>query len=299
MGILDKPNSGDDNPLKGGPPSGRGTAGGGSGVRGTLLGVPKGYETERAGQPHPGMSIPQYAHGYNYRTHSWGTQPADSTRYVEGDEVKPANKPTDDIIEMQRKLVMAGYLSSTAGFGLGKWDNRTMAAYKNLLEDANRQGLDADSTLRRAIENGGMQIGGKTGRFTIDPETGEIVPISFVPPNLPPLQAPNRADLIRVFTAATADKLGQALPPDQIAQMADAYRMISLQPQVEQNNYAIAQARAEFEGTNPPQAPVIESAPTAEGFAQDEAKRRDPGGYEATQAYGYAQEFFDALGGYT
>jgi hypothetical protein len=254
------------------------------------------------------MPYPQYAHGFSYSTQSWGIQGTNPTFkhagksqppkfYKDGDEWIPAGRDSDQIIDMQRKLVMGGYLDPMEGFDLGKWDEKTRLAYKALLEDANGQGLDADSAIRRAIQNG--ERVGKGGRMTIDPETGELVEIPYQGEPLQ-LQLPNKDDLRRVFTAAATDKLGQALPPEAIEDMVDAYTWKQIQFQKQGYDFQEAQGRAEWEGSPMPQGALVrEEPPTPEGFAEAEAKRRDPGGFQATQAYDYAQEFFNALGGYS
>jgi hypothetical protein len=142
-----------------------------------------------------------------------------------------------------------------------------------------------------------VQGGGK-GHLMIDPNTGEIVEVPFQGEPLQ-LDLPNRDDLIRVFEAASTDKLGQALPRASIEDMVDAYMWKNIAYQKEANDFTNAMGQAEWEGTAPPTALVREQPPSPETFAVTEAKRRDPGGYQATQAYDYAQEFFGALGGYS
>ena len=292
--VANRKKKSDDDPFGSGPP------GAGGGGTGKYLGIPEGYSVTRSIQPHPGMPYPQYAHGFNYTTQSWGTQPYQTKAgqpgpmYKSGDEFKPAGKDTDSIIDMQRKLVVSGYLTVEDKYRLGDWDEPTINAYRTLLEDANRAGVDADAMVRHRMEN--AQAMGP-GHKMIDPNTGEIVDVPYQREPLQ-LDLPNRDDLLRVFRAATTDKLGQALPDSAYQEMVDAYMWKNIQYQAEANQFQNDIGQAQWEGAPPPTQLVREQPPSPEAFAEAEAKRRDPGGYEATQAYDYAQEFFNSIGGY-
>lgn len=270
---------------------------------GTPLGVPKDYSAsvQRSWTPSPGRSGRVDLGALRY-THE------QAPRYFDGDEWKPAGESTDSIVERQQKLVLAGYLDPDAGFALGRWDGPTRKAYQYLLEDANAAGITADMMLYRAAQSvpiGGEGGGrGRGGGFTIDPETGELVPIpeeQFVAPAFE-VQVPNRDDVRRVVRDASINKLGIALSEKEIDDIARIYGWKVMAVQADAYSQEVERMRQEFEfeqGRGPaPTTKQITSveAPSWETVAEEEFKRRDPGGYQATQLADYSEAFFEAIG---
>jgi hypothetical protein len=284
---------------------------GGTESRGGPLGVPKGYTAavQRSWTPSPGRSgrVNTGALRYTYEQRP---------RYMDGDEWRPATRAVDEIVEMQQKLVIAGYLDANDGFRLGMWDGPTRTAYRYLLEDSNASGLDADTMLYRAAQGieigggGGGAGGGGGGRgrggYMIDPETGELIPIPQEQFIAPPMQVrtTNPDDLRRVFRSAVIDKLGVGWSQKEIDELVQAYNWKELQVQADAYRQEVARMEQEFNyelGGPKPTTKQITSVDVAspEAFIEEEARRRDPGGFQATQmAEDYAPAFFDALGGY-
>lgn len=303
-----------DNPFAGGgPPSTRG-GGGGTPQRGEPLGVPRGYvaTVERRYSPNwqypyvltrpmqPGMA----------RIRDYEQAP----RYFDGMQYAPASEPVEDIIEKQRLMVIAGILDPSDGFMLGVWDPTTVDAYTTLLEYANQSGLTADQALRRWAESPGT-MGGGAGRngeggggdFTID-ENGNIVPFeeTFVPPPLE-VRTTNKDDLRRVFRQAVINSLGRGWSDEQINELVEAYnwKEIAVQQEAYQHEVDIMERDFLGERTEGGETLVPSSAardvfmPSPETYIEDEARRRDPAGFQATQiAEDYAPRFFEALAGF-
>lgn len=283
--------------------------------RGSPLGVPKDYtaRTSRYSARYAGRD-PSYLQYMPTRPGAARETIEQTPRYMEGDEWKPASESVDRIIERQQKLVIGGYLDPDDGFALGRWDGATRKAYQFLLEDANAAGVTADVALYRAAQSipiggggGGGEDGegggrGRGGGWTIDPETGELVQIpeeQFVPEPLR-LQLPNMDDLRAVFRSAIVDKLGVGMSQSQINEMANAYVAQVTKVQKDAYSQMVARDRELFEtGTTDINQITEVDLPNPDIFVEEEARRRDPAGFQATQvAEDYAPAFFEALGGY-
>lgn len=237
-------------------------------------------------------------------------------RYFDGDQYRPGSRDVNSIIDMQRRLVAAGFLDP-GDMQLGVWTGKTITAYEGLLGYANMVGLDADSALLHAAsanqgalgeggEGGGGGGGGGEGGFTFDPETGEMIPITetFVPPPLE-LRTTNKDDLRAVMRQATT-LLGKGFSEAEINELVDAYNWREIKAQKDAYDTEVGIMRQEFDGTSPggqvytPTSAAREvEVPSPDTFLDMEARRRDPAGYQATQiAEEFAPAFFDALGGY-
>jgi hypothetical protein len=248
-----------------------------------------------------------------------GRVPIGTPRYFVDDEVRPAGRTTDEIIDMQRRLAVAGFL--TEDVDLGAWDASTTAAYKRLLEYANAVGMDADTALYHYARNrvgtaeigggggggedgggGGGGGGGRGGGFRFNPETGqfeEVVDQGFVPPPLT-IRTTNKDDLRRVFRAAVINSLGQGWSQAEINELVDAYNWMEIKRDRDTWEQETAIGRADFMGERTTGGEVVTetAVPDPETFIEEEARRRDPMGFKATQiAEDYAPAFFQALRG--
>lgn len=102
------------------------------GVAGALppIGVPPGYVADR-----PANYVELDA-------------PGTPARYYEGDDLLPANLPPLQIRELQQRMVAAGLIPRGTEFRDGYWDPVSLAAYRQLLTEANGSGLTAEQQLR-------------------------------------------------------------------------------------------------------------------------------------------------------
>lgn len=215
-------------------------------------------------------------------------------RYFDGDEWKPASRDPDSIVDMQRSLVIAGFLSPTDSFRLGAWDEPTRDAYKSLLEYANASGLTADVALQRYAEGtpppggtgggGGSGQGGSSGPGSyFDPITGEWVTEKFKPPPLE-LRTSNKEDLRRVMRSAVIDKLGEGWSQAQIDELVDAYNWEEIRTQKDAYDQQVAGMEDEFYGREPSTKPITQvDVASPETFLEDELQKRDPVGVQEGQ----------------
>jgi hypothetical protein len=271
--------------------------GGGSSSDRKPLGVPAGYTAtvERSWTPSPGRSGRVNLAAGRYMAEQ-------GPRYFTGDEWKPAQRPTGSIVAMQQALVVAGYIGADDSFLLGVWDTPTRKAYSRLLEDANAACITDEAMLTRAAQ--GMPIGGGGsggqgggGGTHIDPRTGEVVEDQYMPPPLA-LQVPNFEDSRKVIRSAVIDKLGQGWSQQQIDDLARDYQWRVMQSQTDAYRQETQRGREIFEaGRSDLNQITTVAAPTAQTFAEEEAQRRDPGGYQAAMiANDFAPAFFEAVG---
>lgn len=245
------------------------------------------------------MSRPMTA-GSAYREREQGP------RYFDGDEFKPGNWGSDAIVSMQQALVVAGFLPADSKFRLGDWRGPTVDAYRELLEYANQHGLTEEAALRMAAESGGgggaKVGGGEAGGFHIDPNTGELVPNEFVPREALPLNLPSREDLQRTVRNVVSTSLGVGWDRHEIDRMVDLFIERSEALAQQAYNREVARDRATWESGGVPNTDVdIElELEGPESFAEGEVERIDPAGVQAAdigEQGGYADAFFDALGG--
>lgn len=221
-----------------------------------------------------------YAHGYSY---SQGAYPGGVPRYFDGDETLPARLAPHNIAALQRMLVESGLLSNPRW---GFWDTASEEAYQRALSESNLKGTDVQTLLTTYAE--AAAIGEQETRPP------------FVAPALE-LRTTNKADLNRVFRQAVTEMLGVGWTDKQIAELVDAYGWEEIRVQADAYQQMVARERQLYEtGTSDIKQINQVSAPSPETFIEQEARRRDLGGFQATQvAEDYAPAFFDALGGYT
>jgi hypothetical protein len=210
---------------------------------------------------------------------------------------------------------MANYLDIDDVGALGVWDAKAVAAYRQALIDANRMGmnvaallydsaLSANPDLGRGRSGSGGEGGGGGGGWMID-ENGQLVPAppdeaeQFVAPAFE-VQIPNIADVRRVVRASVVDKLGEGWSQEQVDEVANTIIWKTMAVQADAYRQEVEREKQLFEtGTTDIKQITRVQAPSPETIAEEEAMRRDPGGYEATQiAEDYAPEFFSALQGY-
>ena len=258
------------------------------------LGVPEGYTVPR-------VRTGQYSERGAQTAAALGRTPGtikdQGPRYFDGDEFTPAALSPAAIGRLQAALSNAGLLSD---FRYGVWDQESRAAYKSLLEEANASGLTAEAMLSRrqqSVDIGGGGSGGGGG-WSVDPETGEPIAPQFTPPPLE-LRLSNKDDLRRVFRTAVIDKIGKGWSQAQIDELVDAYNWQEIRVQQEAYQSEVDRMRAEFEGA-PSTEPIVNvDMQSPETFLDEEVRRRDPAGVQATDiAEDYAPAFFQALGGY-
>jgi hypothetical protein len=75
-----------------------------------------------------------------------GTAPS-ARLYFSGDEWAPVNSPSA-IISLQEKLIAAGLLDED-DVRIGYWDEKSAAAYRGVLSQANRRGVNAMTARKR------------------------------------------------------------------------------------------------------------------------------------------------------
>lgn len=284
-------------PTRGGGSSGQGRA---AGAR-TPLGVDADYVATSQRRYGTNWAYP-YVLSRPMRPGSAYEETEIGPRYFEGDEMKPGHMwDTERIIEAQRRMIIAGFLDPDSGFGLGSWDPKTFEAYADLLSYANRMGMDADSALRHRARMVG-QVGGETGNWRFDPETGQFIPLEdpgFVAPALQ-ARVTHPDDLRAVFRQAVIGALGQGWSQREIDELVEAFQWKEIQVQADAHGRMVERERQLFEtgATDIEQITEVER-PDPGAFIDEEARRRDPAGYQATQlAEDFAPVFFDSLGGY-
>lgn len=259
------------------------------------IGVPKGYTVpvQRSWTPSPGRSGRVDLAAGRYMVDQ-------GPRYMAGDEWKPANNSPAGIAEAQKMLAAAGLLKD---WRYGVWDEPTRKAWIKVLGYANSRGITDRMALIELASaprsEGGGTDGG--GQWTVD-ENGNPV---FVEEGFqaPPLQLklPNKQDVERVLRSSVIEKLGEGWDQQQIGDLADMYIAKVRGVQEDAYRQEIDRMEDEFYGREGASEPITTvEAPSLETFAEDELRRRDPGGFEATQvAEDYAPAFFAALGGYS
>jgi hypothetical protein len=142
------------------------------------------------------------------------------SRYMEGDQLIPANYSADRIVQIQYNLEQIGLLSRN-NYSLGIWDPATQKAYKSLLGIANARGQTAEQTLSEYLSI--VAAGG--GPAQTGPDIPPLV-VSKTPPE----------ELESVFRRAVVDLTGRGWNSDQISQAISAYNQIETQRQQEAYN---------------------------------------------------------------
>jgi hypothetical protein len=242
-------------------------------------------ESESSGQPlGAAPQLPRRSTGFDFDIKNLGRklQGGQVARYFDGDETLPRGIPPHNIAALQRMLVEAGLLKNPRW---GFWDPASQNAYQTALAGANSSGTDVQSYLTTYAE--AVALGTQEARAP------------FQAPALE-LRTTNKQDLHRVFRQAVTELLGVGWTDKQIAELVDAYGWQEIAVQTDAYSQMVERERQLYEtGTSDIKQINQVSAPSPETFIENEARRRDPGGFQATQvAEDYAPAFFDALGGY-
>lgn len=272
--------------------------------RGRPLGVSENYRVSKL-RTSAGMGA-RAAEGNELQGTGIGSMYQARPRYYADDIGKPANNSPAAIGEAQKMLAAAGLL--TGSWRWGVWDPKTQAAWRNVLEYANMRGVTDKAALIEMAsgppgggrggggEGGG---GGQGGEWVYDPETGQttFVEDQFVPPPLE-LQMPNRKDVETAFRTGIIEKLGVGWSQAEIARMTDLFMGEVRRPQEAAYRSQVENLEDEFYGRAPRNEVVTNvDVMSPETFVEEEARRRDPAGVQATDiAEDFAPAFFQALG---
>jgi hypothetical protein len=224
-----------------------------------------------------------YAHGYSY---SQGRYPGGVPRYYDGDEMGPASLPPHNIAALQRMLVDSGLLDNPRW---GYWDRASEEAFQRALSESNQQGTDVETLLTTYSEASAMAEQEAKG--------------PYVPSEPLTLRTTNKSDLNKVFREAVVGQLGVGWSDSQIRELVDAYNWEEIKVQADIYNQNMQREKQLWEtGTTDIKQVTEGSVPNPQTFLEEQVRRRDPGGVQAAdigEQGGYADVFFDALGGYT
>jgi hypothetical protein len=205
------------------------------------------------------------------------------SRYFDGDEALPASLAPHNIAALQRMLVEANLLDNPRW---GFWDAASQEAYKTALHEANRSDTDIQTlltTYQEAAAVGELEAKG-------------------------PFQAPalqirqhNKDDLRSLFRDAAVKLTGMGWSHEDVERAVNAFVAEETRIQTDAQTQMIERDRQLYETGSTDINQITEvDIRSPELFIEDEARRRDPGGFRATQvAEDYAPAFFDALGGFT
>lgn len=165
-------------------------------------------------------------------------------RYYERHLDTPNSWDGPVIESMQADLIAAG-LMSRSGLRPGVYDDRTRAAYKKLLEFANRQGINRADALQRLIE--GTTRGGGGG-----PTRAPLV-----------VQLTNPDTIRRLIDQTAPDIIGRRLSDAETQQLIGAYQ--SLESSAQRGAYNTATAGG-----------TVTEPPDLQTFAEKKAKELHP-----------------------
>lgn len=187
-------------------------------------------------------------------------------RYFDGDEWQPATLAPEKIAALQRGLATAGLIGATQKFRLGLWDEVTRNAYRDLLAYANSRGTDDTTALHE---------------YAAAPRPEGALPEPLVK------KIPNPADLRATFDTVAKATLGrQADSVDRDAMVA-AYQAAVASAQ--QQAYDLDAAGG-----------TIEEPPSAEVFAKEELRRRNPaeaGAHDVADQFGGFEQMLGGING--
>lgn len=220
------------------------------------LGVPEDYYVERTAT----RAVPKGMRG-GLTPKSYTVPTVVTPRYFAGHELGPGSLPAEEIARLQRAMAAAGILKGS--YRIGVWDDQSIGAYRSLLEFANVAGVDEREALRRYSE-----------APESDPDAGaDRAPLV--------VRTPNPEDLRAIFKRAAASELGKA-DPEMLERMVSSYTGVVTDYQKQ------AYAAAPTGGT-------IQEPPSADVYAAEQARTKNPAQAEAYGMYGRAREFFDLL----
>jgi len=247
-----------------------------------------GTTDRRAARPYGGERLPKvplasYAHGYSY---AQGRYPGGVPRYFDGADMLPAGLPPHNIAALQRMMVDSGLLKNPR---YGFWDEESQDAYRQALHESNQKGTDVQTLLATYSEVAAAAEAEARG--------------PFVAPALE-IKTHNPKDLDAVFRKSVIELLGEGWSQADIERARNAYIAEETRIQTDAQMQQIERLRQEYEYKGGGPAPTIDKTTEVvirdpNLYIEDEAKRRDPAGYQATQiAEDFAPAFFQALQGY-
>lgn len=215
------------------------------------IGVPADYQPVPAGPVRPDLN----PGGYIPQSAVHRDESGNPTLYMDGDEWNPASQSPDVIAEIQRRMVGAGLL--TGSYRIGVWDSSTRSAYRELLGYANALGIDDGTALDRYTATG-------MGQQDATPRAPLTVRLS------------HPDDIKAALRATFKDRLGQGnIDPAKLDAMVAAYQGNERSFQQQAYN------AAESGGT-------VTEPPSADTFADIEAKKADPTAYDSRKVVGAA-----------
>lgn len=181
------------------------------------VGVPSGYQTEEG-------KVPQY---------------------FDGDQFEPAGWPTERLIQLQLLLDEAGLYSKTGGYNRGRWDDLSIAAYTDLLAQANASG--------RTTEEHINHLRATPLAAAADRERQPLV-----------TRITNPRDLEEIFEEASLRTIGRRPRKDEVARLVSSYQSL-------ERNYQSALYQLQDE-----QGGEVVEPPSPEALAEQELEAANP-----------------------
>ena len=197
-------------------------------------------------------------------------------RYFEGDERIPASLSSQQVAQIQRKLVQAGLLDDD--FVGNVWDTATETAYKSLLSYANATGLDKDDALMAYMAGQKMEIDPLTGkpRARVGKGGTKRAPLT--------IRYANPQDIASTANEVAKRRLGRAFKPEELQQFVSAYH--GQEAAAQKAEYAVAETGG-----------ASTEAPTAQAAAETFAEQADPDQAFARRLMDYTGHVNSLLGG--
>lgn len=204
-------------------------------------------------------------------------------RYYAGDEWTPSRTPPHNVAALQRALVDAGFLEDPS---YGRWDRASAHAFEQAMVRANAEGVDVEALLLNYADARAMAEQEAKGPFV---------------PSALELTTTNPKDLERLFRDVSAELLGVGWSAPEVQELVQAYNWHEVQVQRDAQERMIERERQLWETGETDIEEITKVSPMSpQTFAETEARKRDLGGFQATQiAEDYAPAFFEALGGFT
>lgn len=223
-----------------------------------------------------------------------GWQQTPVPQYRDGDQFMGANRPPDEIANIQRSLAAARLL--TGSFRIGVWDDVTSLAFEALLSYANQTGLDWQRALQQMITTpvDAQTWGGRAGVGTVD-ESGVLVNVDGSATGAGSgtgggleVQVSDPDSLRRTFRETAAAMRGQGFSDEQVETMVAAYQAVERRNQ--ERNAAAAT------GSNTDELYETVATPSAQDWAEAEVRRRDPSGVMGRDVLDRMNQFMSMIG---
>lgn len=211
-------------------------------------------------------------------------------RYFADDDYLPANYTPSVIAKMQRDMASVGLFDANATLISGDWGEESATAFRRLLAYANQHGMSwtvaighLRSQLQNAAPTGAATMAGAGGRFRID-RNGNLVDIN-APTEREPLviQQTDPRTVNILLRELSMNLLGQALSPDQIADMTAAYNQMELQRQQEAYNAQVTGG-------------TVLNIPSPEAYGQAQIEQQFPEQVATNTGMNYLSEAMRMLG---